>query len=309
MLLGLLAIGACGTEPEVDPVLGLEFDLIDVNARTGAYYYLISPSLDDVRTDWEDALRPGWCVHRIWLSVIVPHDWPRGDLVRVANGQPECADVIAEPDRSIVQTRILGSGEDEPAQWIWLQAQVRGEGSHHELCECWYSADDGFRQCHDSPIDDGAPGRKVRSMRAATTALLALLVLGCGTEPEPALDLEIEFDTFDQRAEKYYYQITPTRGGNPVEWADVLRTGQCLDKRWMAFWVGEETHGIIGSISCVSPIARPSSSSLAAELTHPVSSLVGNWIGIKVRIKGGHRQRALAGMLVLGGGRVSEVPY
>ena len=98
--------------------------------------------------------------------------------------------------------------------------------------------------------------------------------------------MEIEFDTFDQRAENYYYQITPTRGENPVEWADVLRTGQCLDKRWMAFWVGEETHGIIGSISCVSPIARPSSSSLAAELTHPVSSLVGNWIGIKVRIKG-----------------------
>ena len=149
-----LLLTACGTEPG-EPVLDFIFERDRLNARTGAYYYKITPTFDGVPVEWTEVLRPGWCPYVNWNSYLV---LPDEDLNYIAHGGRRCVEPIENPESAIIETFIVSQETDDLANWIVVQAQVRGEGSHYPLRECWFFENDGFRECHESPIDDGPQG-------------------------------------------------------------------------------------------------------------------------------------------------------
>ena len=63
-----LLLTACGTEPETEPILDFEFALEEIDDRTGALYYRMTPTHDGSPVDWTDVLRTGWCFEIHWLS-------------------------------------------------------------------------------------------------------------------------------------------------------------------------------------------------------------------------------------------------
>ena len=146
-----LLLTACGTAPETEPVLDFEFTLEEINDRTGALYYRMTPTHDGSPVDWTDVLRTGQCFFI---------DWESWELVSATEGQQVlggywCHSPIRDPEWAVAETFLTHPAIDLVANWIKIRVRVDGEGSHDTWHECWFHEDQDFRECRESPIDDG----------------------------------------------------------------------------------------------------------------------------------------------------------